>query len=93
MLVYAIRRCPNMERDMDLVRDLLLKIAANREMDGTCEFMYETPQDLGISGHSLDEVAYHIRLLIDEQFVKGCVTTAFPMHIISSLTWDGHDFR
>lgn len=92
MLRYVARKTQTVLRDMDLIRDLLLKVEENPEMNGTREFMYDNPEDLGIAGRSVDEVAYHIKLLIQEQFLEGSVTAAFPMHIVSSLTWDGHEF-
>jgi len=81
-----------MKRDMDLLRDLLLKIEDNKQMDGTRDFMYANPEELGISGFSTEEVAYHIRLLIEGGCVNGAITIAVPMHVIRCLTNQGHDF-
>jgi hypothetical protein len=92
MQVYDLRRLPDVKRDMDLFRELLLKIERNPEMDGTREFSYNTPDEMGISGHSIEEVAYHLRLLIESGFVDGAVTMAVPMQTIRSLTNKGHEF-
>lgn len=93
MQVYDLRgRLPDVKRDMDLIRDLLLKIEGNPEMDGTREFFFNTPEEMGISGHSIGEVAYHLKLLITAGLVDGAVTIATPMQTVRSLTWDGHEF-
>ena len=92
MQVLDLRRLPKVKRDMDLFRELLMKIEANQEMDGTREFYYNTPEEMGIQNHSLEEVAYHLRLLIEDGFVNGAVTMAVPMQVIRGLTNKGHDF-
>jgi hypothetical protein len=80
------------KRDMNLVRNLLLTIEDKEQMDGTRDFMFENPEQLGISGFSTEEVAYHIRLLIEGGYVNGAITLAVPMQIIRCLTNQGHDF-
>lgn len=91
MQTCKIRGC-TVKRDMDLFRELLLKIEANPQMDGTREFYFNSPEDMGISGHSVEEVAYHLKLLIEAGFVDGAVTVLLPMHVIRTLTNSGHDF-
>ncbi|MGB8060577.1 MAG: DUF2513 domain-containing protein [Candidatus Sulfotelmatobacter sp.] len=81
-----------MKRDMDLFRELLVKIEENPAMDGTREFSYHSPREMGISGHSIEEVAYHLKLLIEARYVDGAVTLAVPMQVIRGLTNEGHDF-
>lgn len=81
-----------MKRDIDLFRELLLKIEENPDMDGTREFSYHSPEEIGITGHTVEEVAYHLRLLIESNFVNGAVTIAVPMQVIRCLTNSGHDF-
>jgi hypothetical protein len=82
-----------MKRDMELVRQLLLRIDDDPQLDGTREFMYETPDELGIEGRSVEEVGYHIALLIEAGYVDGAVTwAANPLQVIRRLTWDGHEF-
>lgn len=92
MLVYEIQPHLDMQRDLDLFRDLLLKFEANAEMDGTRQFMYAEPEEIGIHGRTCEEVAYHIRLLIEAGLVRGVITMGYRLHIISGLTNEGHDF-
>ncbi len=92
MQVLDLRRLPIVKRDMDLLRELLVKIEENPQMDRTREFYYDTPEEMGIEGHSVEEVAYHLRLLIEAGFIDGAVTMAVPMQAIRGLTNQGHDF-
>ena len=78
-----------MERDMDLIRDILLKVAADPELDGSRFKVFET-SDFG--GHSQAQIAYHIDLLFEAEFVKGVATLDAPSPGISRLTWEGHEF-
>jgi hypothetical protein len=72
---------------MDLVRDLLLKIEGDQEMDFTRQFPIGHPS-LDIPGYSFDQLAYHARLLLENGYAKG----DYRGPSISGLTWDGHEF-
>ena len=43
-------------------------------------------------GHSQDEIAYHVDLLFEADFVKGIATLDGPAPAVSRLTWKGHEF-
>ena len=86
----SLSREDEMQRDMDLIRELLLQIEKNPQFDGTCQIQPETPADLGIMDHSCEEVAYNLNQLVAAGFVNGTRTMQMP--IISQLTWSGHDF-
>jgi len=92
MQVYDLRSLPTVKRDMDLLRELLLNIENDPKMDCTTEFYYDNPEQMGIHERSTEEVAYHLRLLIESGYVNGAVTMAVPMQIIRGLTNSGHDF-
>jgi hypothetical protein len=79
------------QRDMDLVRDLLLNIEADRRFDGTHWHRISAAKDLGIGEYSDEEVGYHVNLLIEAGFLRGRggMETIPP---ISKLTWQGHEF-
>jgi hypothetical protein len=91
MQAFAVRTYP-MKRNMDLIRDILVLISEDPKYDGTKEFYFETPEEFGIHDHSVEEVAYHLALLIDSGYVDGAVTAAAPMQVIRTLTMRGHDF-
>ena len=82
-----------MKRDMDLIRDILVAINDDSKFDGTHEFYFQTPEELGIHGHSTDEVAYHIAQLIEAGFIDGAVTMQNPLHTVRKLTWKGHELE
>ena|SRR6478672_5051655 len=77
-----------MKRDMDLIRDILLKVEADPTLNGS---RFETFEDSAFEGHPNQEVAYHIDLLFEAGFVEG-FGSMDPMPAISRLTWLGHEF-
>jgi len=89
---YKLRSFPTVNRDMDLIREILILINDGPQYDGTTEFYYETPEEFGIQNHSREEVAYHLALLIQSGYIDGAVTMAVPMQTIRALTMQGHDF-
>lgn len=81
------RRVSLMQRDMDLVRKILVKIAEHSSA--------QAPRVLEIEGHLHEEIVYHCALLIDAGFLEGSVVTdrgALVEPAIDRLTWDGHEF-
>jgi len=77
-----------MQRDMDLVRAILLAI--ERHPDGFA------PQQLSIMGYTPEQVGYHATLLKEAGLVEAIESTNYddtsPMAIITRLTWQGHEF-
>lgn len=73
-----------MQRDMDLVRELLLKIEANPLCDGT---RWNT---IYIPGHSVEETNYHLKLLEQAGYISG--NQPVVHYQVSALTWRGHEF-
>lgn len=80
-----------MKRDMDLVREILLAIEADKEMDGLHWKIFSSPQDVEIKNCSVEEFSYTIGLMKDAGFLqteKG--NMLFPA--IGGLSWKGHEF-
>lgn len=78
---------------MDLIRALLIGIDADPILDGQHWLSPSVKNNLGVIGvsdYSEDQVAYHLRLLIEAGLVDGNTTMEMP--IISRLTWQGHEF-
>jgi Hypothetical protein (DUF2513) len=75
-----------MQRDVDIVRHLLLWVESDRS--------HQLPPDI-----SREQLAYHAQLLIDAGLIEGTVhyssrrggRVADTFHI-QRLTWAGHDF-
>jgi len=92
MQVIERRDC-EMKRDMDLIRELLIGIEENPLLDGHKWVTPDKPEEIGISDRSIEEVGYHLHLLIEAGLVHGkpaAVGTYMPW--ISKLTWQGHEF-
>jgi hypothetical protein len=76
---------------MDLVRTLLMALAADQNLNATKWIRYE-PKDLGVPDKSDEEVGYHIGLLTDAGFIKGGPVGFELIPPVLQLTWDGHEF-
>ncbi len=74
-----------MQRDMDLIRELLLRIEEDPRYNGT-EFLPVA----SIAGHSPEEIAYHLGIMAENKLIRANVAGSIPL--ISRLTWDGHEF-
>jgi len=57
-----------MKRDMDLIRNLLLEIEANENINGHFTI---TDRDFGVPDEDLRKVQYHLRLLFDADYLRG----------------------
>src|SRR6266496_5398258 len=77
-----------MNRDMDLVRSILLTVEADPSMTGSRLEAYNTSH---FPGHSQEEINYHIDLLFEAEYVDG-LPNATPQPLIKKLTWKGHEF-
>lgn len=77
-----------MERDMDLVRLILLEI--EKEYKSTVLY------DLKIDGYDMETVAYHCKILHEAKLIsayKGMYADdALQDFAVGSLTWEGHDY-
>ena len=57
-----------MRRDMDLIRHLLLDIDGNEAINGRYVL---TDREFGVEGEDLAKVQYHLRLLLDANYLEG----------------------
>lgn len=78
-----------MKRDMDLIREILLRLEVSSEDE-------QALQPLGDLGYSREQIGYHAYLLVDAGlatgFDLGSDGIALPHFSVESLTWDGHEF-
>ncbi|MEN6519320.1 MAG: DUF2513 domain-containing protein [Methanospirillum sp.] len=73
--------------EIDLIRELLLKIEECTDRDGLGH--------MEIPGYSQDQIAYHVYLLKDAGFINAVLfdTSTIPeAYVILGLTWDGQNF-
>ena len=87
-----VRKCRklDMTRNMDLIRELLLRIEQDPRFDGTQWLQFDNSDDLG--GHALKEVAYHLAILSEAGFLRVNMLGDGGGLEISRLTWQGHEF-
>ena len=75
-----------MKRNMDLIREILLRIESYPEPRGRI--------DLNIDGYSPKEISYHVKLLSEAGLIEATplqTLNLFEWHA-HSLTWEGHEF-
>ena len=87
---HAVCEDGTVRRDMDLIRDVLLSIEKDARMDGS-QWLLFSPEEMEITGHSLQEIGYNLNLLIEADFVKGQGEVEM-LPVVSRLTWKGHEF-
>ena len=77
-----------MQRNMELVRKILLKLESSP--DGWA------PEDFGIQSFSPQEIGYHVHIMFQESLIEAIDVTARgssgPEAMPRSLTWKGHEF-
>ena len=80
------------KRDMDLIRELLLRLELC-EMEIGDVFMI-APDDKGIAVNGCDsaQVEYHLSLLRDQSFINSPGSQPMLGITFAGLTWQGHDF-
>ena len=78
----------DLNRDMDLIRVILLRVEGDPKLDGTHWEPFDKPDEF--PGYSLKEVQYHVDLLIESGLLRG--NTKGDVPIVSQLTWNGHEF-
>lgn len=91
MQIIDLRTRAKMNRDMDFIRDILIRIEDDPQMDGTREFYFVTADEFGFPDRSSDELAYNFSLLVEAGFVEGGAGAVLPI-IVRRLTWHGHEF-
>jgi hypothetical protein len=77
------------KRDMDLMRELLLAIEKNEDLDGEGIHVGSDPASLGLSAYTEGQVRYHLILAVEGGYLRGKVSL---QPIVSGLTMSGHDF-
>jgi hypothetical protein len=91
MQVFDLRTLPLMTRDIDLIREILMRIEQDSQMDGTREFYFNNAEEIGFPNRSSNEILYNLGLLVKEGFVEGSDNAILPI-MVRTLTWRGHEF-
>src|SRR5260370_422722 len=81
-----------MKRDMDLIRELLLKLeSAPSEMGDVFGFSPED-KEVSVEGYTPAQIEYHLSLLREIRFIECPGSQPMPGITFSGLTWAGHDY-
>ena len=81
-----------MTRDMDLIRQLLLKLEAFDHPPGTVFILSGHDEEVAIEGYSADQIEYHLDLLREAGFVDSPGSQPMRGITFARLSWAGHDF-
>jgi hypothetical protein len=81
-----------MKRNMDLIRALLLKLESWPIERGDIVHIQPTDPRLPEGGHSIDEMDYHVDLLMGAGFISGPDSQPVEGIMFRRLSWQGHDF-
>ena len=84
-----------MRRDMDLIRELLLKIEALETRPGGFYSLSPSSEELAVEGHSQDEVEHHLGMIYRAGFVdygSGPTGDLSGNLFFRDLTWQARDF-
>ena len=82
-----------MKRDMDLIRELLLKLESLPIRFPDTMLILPGDGRIAVPGHSNDEVDYHLSLLREARFIEcpGSKPAGGGINF-RRLTWEGHEF-
>jgi hypothetical protein len=85
-----------MKRDMDFIRDLLLKVEEGQKVFETASaeqasFLGYTPET-SLTREEADKIEGHIDLLEQAGFIELDERMGGGTVLVKGLTWEGHDF-
>ncbi|HWD28285.1 MAG TPA: DUF2513 domain-containing protein [Rhizomicrobium sp.] len=81
-----------MQRDMDLIREILLKLEGIQLPPGAMLIASVDEEELQIPGRTPAEVAYHLGLIREHGFINAPGSQPMDGITFRGLTWQGHDF-
>ncbi|KVR84404.1 DUF2513 domain-containing protein [Burkholderia vietnamiensis] len=86
-----------MKRDLDLIRELMLKLEALPVPLTEFKVIDGNAAAVQVEGYSAEQIDYHLLLLEQAGFIHGGGLENFGMRFgpgigFQSLTWAGHDF-
>lgn len=80
-----------MRRDMDLIRELLLKLEALPVRTGSVVHVVPDDEEIRIEGFDAEAIEYHARLLVEAGLINPGTSRTMQGITFKSLTWAGHD--
>lgn len=81
-----------MRRDMDLIRELMLKLE-DMDCDHNSVYLFNPgDEDLAVDGFTDEEVSYHLALIAEAGLIEYRGSRVMNGFMFSRLSWSGHDF-
>lgn len=81
-----------MKRDMDLIRELLLKLEALEMRPGAIVILTRDSSELAVDGYDAAQIDYHMSLIKEVGFIEGAGSNPMSGITFRRLTWSGHDY-
>lgn len=81
-----------MRRDMDLIRELMLKLEAMDCGPNSVYLFKPGDEDLAVDGFTDEEVSYHLALITEAGLIEHRGSRVMNGFMFSRLSWAGHDF-
>jgi len=81
-----------MKRNMDLIRELLLKLEGMPIAPGAVMHLRSYDDEMKMSGYEDAEVEYHLNLIVEAGLIDTGGLRAMEGIGFRALTWAGHDF-
>lgn len=82
-----------MTRDMDLIRELLLKLENLPTRPGGIYLLNPEDEEVQIVGYSNHQIDYHLSLISEAGLIdRGKSSATMSGYLFSRLSWAGHDF-
>lgn len=81
-----------MRRDMDLIRELMLKLEALPIRAGGIYLISHEDEEVAVPGYDADAIAYHLDLILGAGLIAGPDKQPIAGITFRGFTWEGHDF-
>lgn len=81
-----------MKRDMDLIRELLLRLEAFPMERGAVVFISPDDEDIAVEGYNGDQIDYHLSLIREAGLVENVDANPIDGIAFRRLSWQGHDY-
>lgn len=81
-----------MKRDMDLIRELMLRLEALPVTPGGLVHVVPDSREVQIEGYDPDQIGYHLLLINSAGFITRSTKPARSGIYFCRLSWAGHDF-
>ncbi|RSB73649.1 DUF2513 domain-containing protein [Burkholderia multivorans] len=81
-----------MKRDMDLIRELMLKLESLPMEYGDNVHIAPNSSEVYVDGYSFDQIGYHLDLIVQAGFTERSKSHPAIGFMFRGLSWSGHDF-